>query len=197
MPLMTAYHGHMIEGSYLQHHLLIAMPGMADRNFSQTVTYLCEHNADGALGIIINRPSDLRLSQLMAQMELPPPERPEFDSQVYYGGPVSAERGFVLHEEPGPWEASLFVAQTMHVTTSRDILTAIAKGQGPSRYLLALGYAGWGAGQLEQEMRDNAWLAVRANSEILFDLPASGRLAAAIGLLGVDWRQLGSEAGHA
>lgn len=187
----------MIEGSYLQHHLLIAMPGMVDRNFSQTVTYLCEHNADGALGIIINRPNDLRLSQLMTQMELPPPEQPEFDGLVYHGGPVSEERGFVLHEEAGPWDASLFVSKAMHVTTSRDILIAIAKGEGPSRYLLALGYAGWTAGQLEQEMRDNAWLAVPANSHILFDLPAPERLTAAIGLLGVDWRQLSSEAGHA
>ncbi|HBG30266.1 YqgE/AlgH family protein [Candidatus Macondimonas diazotrophica] len=187
----------MIEGSYLQHHLLIAMPGMSDRNFSQTVTYLCEHNADGALGIIVNRPSDLRLSQLMDQMQLPGPEQPEWDTVVYHGGPVNEERGFVLHEEPGPWDASLFVSEAMHVTTSRDILTAIAKGQGPSRYLVALGYAGWGAGQLEQEMRDNAWLAVPSSSSILFDLPAPERLAAAIGLLGVDWRQLSSEAGHA
>ena len=187
----------MIEGRYLQHHLLIAMPGMSDRNFSHTVTYLCEHNADGALGIVVNRPSELRLSQLMEQMQLPGPEQPEWDNIVYQGGPVSEERGFVLHEEPGPWESSLFVSEHMHVTTSRDILVAIAQGRGPARYLLALGYAGWTAGQLEQEMRDNAWLAVPSDGRIIFDLPAPERLAAAIGLLGVDWRQIGSEAGHA
>jgi putative transcriptional regulator len=192
----------MHEANFLTGHLLIAMPSLQDPNFSRTVTYVCEHSEEGALGIVINRPLDLDLGTVFEQLELEPSADPILArTPVLQGGPVSQERGFVLHEVlpdlETPYDASMVVTERIRVTTSQDILTAMASGRGPRRALLALGYAGWGAGQLEQEMSDNAWLSVPANLKILFDTPFDQRWQAAAGLLGVDLATISTQAGHA
>ena len=181
----------------LKNHFLIAMPGMEDPNFSRTVTYICEHGEHGAMGIVVNRPSELTLADVLSHMQIPEVD-PEVGRQaVYTGGPVEEERGFVLHTPPGDWDATLAVTEEISVTTSRDILEAIARGEGPQRALLALGYAGWGAGQLEEEIQHNAWLNGPADPAIIFDLPPEQRWAAAARQLGVDLNLLSTEAGHA
>lgn len=180
----------------LRNQFLIAMPGLEDENFSHTVSLLCEHNDDGAIGLVINRPTELKLTDMMEQMGLNH-ERMDPEAIVYWGGPVQPERGFVIHREPGDWETSLALADELHITTSRDILGAIGRGEGPDHYCVVLGYAGWGAGQLESELLHNAWLNSPLNSHVLFDLPAGQRWQAATRLLGVDIVQLVGEAGHA
>lgn len=187
----------MSDSGYLTNHLLIAMPALADHNFSRAVTYICEHNEDGALGIIINRPADIRLEEIFQQMNLSTTDETIAHCPVYHGGPVSPERGFVLHGDDSQWEATLQVAPHTGVSSSRDILEAIAGGEGPGEYLVALGYAGWGAGQLDEEMRENAWLAAPAEHEILFHTPDKQRWQAATQLLGIDPARLGGDAGHA
>lgn len=182
---------------YLTNHFLIAMPQLADPNFFHTVTYICEHNSDGALGIVINRPLDMRLGEIFAHMGIEAADSRAMDMPVYLGGPVQQERGFVLHEPPGDWEASLKITDSLAITTSRDVLAAIANRTGPQRALVALGYAGWGAGQLEQEMADNAWLSGPADTRILFEVPDHERWRAAAALLGVDLNLLSGDAGHA
>lgn len=185
---------------YLTGHLLIAMPGLADPNFHRTVTYICEHSDEGALGIVINRPLDLELGDVFSQLALTPADPALARQPVLQGGPVHPERGFVLHEEPGDppaFDATLAVADSIRVTTSQDILAALAGGRGPRRALLALGYAGWGAGQLEEELAANAWLSVPATAELIFDTPFEGRWRAAARLLGIDLATLSSDAGHA
>ena len=149
------------------------------------------------MGIIINRPVDLTLGDVFQQLDIADPGGPATGQVVYLGGPVQNNRGFVLHEPLGAYESTLAVSETLGVSTSRDILTAIANSKGPAHFLLALGYAGWGPGQLEQELADNAWLSVPASSEILFDTPAEARWSAAAHLLGVDMAQLSGDAGHA
>lgn len=186
----------MVE-SNLSHHFLIAMPGLADRNFAQTVTYICEHNDEGALGLIINRPSDLRLIDVLRQMDIEPSANQRLEQPVYFGGPISPERGFVLHGGDRVWDATMIVADGVYVTSSRDILSAIGRGEGPADFMLTLGYAGWGAGQLEQELRENVWLTVAANTELLFRVPPEQRLTAAAALLGINLSQLSGEIGHA
>jgi putative transcriptional regulator len=181
----------------LTNHFLIAMPSLADPNFSRTVTYLCEHNADGALGIVINRPTDIRLGELLDHLDLRGASPEIAEQPVYLGGPVQRERGFVLHRPGRVWDSSLQIDDGIVLTTSEDILAAIAKSEGPSHYLVALGYAGWGAGQLEQEMAENTWLSGPASAEIMFDRPSEQRWRAAAALLGVDLVLLSSDAGHA
>ncbi len=181
----------------LRNHFLIAMPTLADPNFSHTVTYICEHNEEGALGIVINRPMDLTLGEVLDHMEIQPSEHVDVTTPVYVGGPVQSERGFVLHTPAGAWNSSLSVTDDIALTTSRDVITAVAHGEGPRKYLLALGYAGWGAGQLEHEISQNAWLSGPADNRILFELPVEERWEAAAALLGVDLNLLSSEAGHA
>lgn len=178
-------------------HLLIAMPNLMDKNFHHTVTLICEHNNEGALGIIINRSGDLRLGEIFDQMALQPKDPHLKDMPVYIGGPVSPERGFVLHKPIKGWDATIKITDEIGVTTSRDILNSMAEGSGPERSLIALGYAGWGAGQLEKEMSENAWLSVPLDEQILFDLPSERRWEAAATLLGVDLRLLSAEVGHA
>lgn len=187
----------MTDNSNLTDHFLIAMPALEDPNFYHTVTYICEHNDDGALGIVINRPTDITLGELLEHMELEATYSAIANYTVYMGGPVQRERGFVLHPPGEKWEASISVSPQMAVTTSRDILTSISRGGGPKRFMVALGYAGWGAGQLEQEMADNAWLFGPADPGILFDLEAHERWRAAAALLGVDLSLLSGDAGHA
>ena len=187
----------MEEINSLSGKLLIAMPGMPDSRFRQTVTYLCGHNADGALGIIINRPSSMKLGEVFDQLSLDSRDDHLVNQKILKGGPVNLERGFVLHESGGDWDSTISMCGNIEVTTSRDVLSAIAGGQGPRRALLALGCAGWGEGQLERELRSNSWMVVDAVEEILFDTPFERRWAASAALLGVDVSRLGLQAGNA
>jgi putative transcriptional regulator len=187
----------MDTAEYLTNHFLIAMPGLADPNFYHTVTYICEHNDNGALGIVINRPLTTRLGEIFDHLEIQTKSAKIAQQAVYLGGPVQPERGFVIHRPLGDWDATLKITDNLGVSSSRDILAAIAEGAGPQRCLIALGYAGWGAGQLEQEMAQNAWLSGPADERILFDLPVEQRWSAAAQLLGVDLNLLSGDAGHA
>jgi putative transcriptional regulator len=180
----------------LTNHFLIAMPGMTDPFFAKTVTYLCQHSAEGALGIIINRPSELLLGDIMQQMEITTQNEAIANIPIYFGGPVQPERGFVLHESGGTWNSTLQVSSSISLTTSRDILEAIGQGKGPQKILIALGYAGWGKGQLEQEIVENAWLNAPASDSIIFVRPPSHRWKAAAELMGVDISLLTTQAGH-
>lgn len=181
----------------LTHHFLIAMPNMADPHFTRTLTYIAEHSDQGALGVIINRPIDMTLQTLFDRVELPL-EADGFSAQpVYFGGPVQTDRGFVLHRPAGDWHSTLRVNDEIALTSSRDILQAIGATGEPREVLISLGYAGWTAGQLEDELAQNAWLTVPADLDIIFDLPPEERLAAAMQKLGVDFARLSEVAGHA
>ena len=181
----------------LTHHFLIAMPAMADPHFAHTLTFVCEHNADGALGIVVNRPIEMTLSALFEQIEVELPDSPLGRSPVLYGGPVQMDRGFVLHRPLGNWQSTLAISDDLGLTTSKDVLEALGRGEGPRDVLVSLGYAGWSAGQLEQEIAQNAWLTVAANPEVLFDTPIEARLPAAMRLLGIDFSRLSEDVGHA
>ncbi len=188
----------MAAPGFLTNQFLIAMPAMADENFSQTVTFICEHNPQGALGIIINRPLEMRMADVFRQLKLPTTQEPLSSQPVLQGGPVQTDRGFVVHRaQPREWDSTLRVSDQIHVTTSRDILNAMARGEGPGEAFVALGYAGWEAGQLENEMVQNAWLSVAAEPRVLFDTPFEQRWHAAGRLLGVDLATLSPHAGHA
>jgi putative transcriptional regulator len=183
--------------TYLNNQYLIAMPGMDDPNFAQTVTLVCEHGEQGALGIVINRPLTMDLGDVFAQLGLDASQSRVTSQHVLHGGPVQNDRGFVLHS-PGPsWESTLPVSERLHVTTSRDILDALASGGGPEHAVIALGYAGWEAGQLEDEVARNAWLTVPVDEALLFEVPAEERWQAAGRLLGINLLHLSSQAGHA
>ncbi len=181
----------------LTNHFLIAMPSLADPNFARTVTLICEHSSEGAMGLIINRPIDLSLRQILQQMDIEGNETAQLDLPVHLGGPVQGNRGFVVHEPLGQWESTLPVSDMLGVSTSRDILVALAQNRGPQRSFLALGYAGWAPGQLEREIAENAWLSGPADRSILFEMPAEQRWGAAANLLGIDITTLSDEAGHA
>ncbi len=186
----------MNDATSLRGHFLIAMPNLMDPNFYHSVTYLCEHGPDGAMGIVINNPLDVGLKELLGHLDIA--VEPGFsDQQLLLGGPVQTDRGFVVHRPEGDWQASLQVSEDIAITTSRDILRALAHGQGPKDAFVALGYAGWGAGQLEQEMLDNAWLSVPANAEVVFGTPVEQRWHAAAALLGIDIHQIVDVAGRA
>jgi len=178
-------------------HFLIAMPAMADPNFAHTLTYVCEHNEDGALGIVVNRPTEMTLSSLFDQIEIPLPDAEIRNAPVHFGGPVQIDRGFVLHRPLGNWQSTLAITDDLGLTTSKDVLEALARGEGPRDVLVSLGYAGWSAGQLEQEISQNAWLTVPADPDVMFDLPADRRLPAAMKLLGIDFSRLSDDVGHA
>ena len=185
----------------LTNHFLIAMPNMADPYFSKTLTYVCEHNDQGALGIVVNRPIDMTLQALFERLSLSMKDTARADAPIYFGGPVQTDRGFVLHLPAGDWQATLKVAaakgSAIGLTTSKDILEAVGRGEGPAKMLVSLGYAGWSAGQIEHELKQNAWLTVEARDAILFDLPPGERLPAAMELLGLDYARLADQAGHA
>lgn len=181
----------------LTQHFLIAMPAMVDPHFAKTLTLVCEHNENGALGIIINRPTDLNLHGLLEQVNITPEVDVFRAMPVHFGGPVQVDRGFVLHQPMGDWQSTLSVGPEIGLTTSKDILEAVARGDGPPNMLVTLGYAGWAPGQLEHELAQNAWLTVPASTNILFDMPAEERLAAAMHALGVDYATLSDVAGHA
>jgi putative transcriptional regulator len=181
----------------LTNHFLIAMPGLKDPNFSRTVTYVCEHTEHGAMGIVINRPMDIRLGDVLDQLDIEPTVAGVADTRVYLGGPVQTDRGFVIHSGPVEYDSTLAVTPDIRVTTSRDVLEAIALGQGPAQTLIALGYAGWGGGQLEEELSANAWLSGPADADIIFSRSPGERWLAAAQLLGIDLNLLSGEAGHA
>ena len=181
----------------LTHHFLIAMPSMADPYFAKSLTYVCEHNEQGALGVVVNLPIDMTLQALFERLSLKLSTRDLSDAPIYFGGPVQTDRGFVLHEPTGNWQSTLKVRDAIGLTTSKDILEAVGRGEGPHKLLVTLGYAGWSAGQLEHELTQNAWLTVEAKDAIIFDLPAEERLPAAMELLGVDYARLADSAGHA
>jgi putative transcriptional regulator len=184
-------------GSYLERHMLIAMPGMVDQNFAGSVTLLCQHNDAGAIGITINRLSDYNLGEIFTQLKLECGDEAICGRPVLEGGPVAPDRGFVLHSPREGYESSMQVSDDIMVTTSRDVLADIAAGTGPGKFLVALGYAGWGGGQLEDEMLANAWLSVSADTDIVFDLPVPNRFDEALGRLGIKVDMLHTEAGHA
>jgi len=181
----------------LANQFLIAMPGLSDPHFFRTVTLICEHSAEGAMGIIINRPIELTLGDVFRQLQIEDVDTHTARQPVHLGGPLQNNRGFVLHEFLGHCESTVAITDTIGISTSRDILTAIAHGEGPEQYLLALGYAGWGPGQLEQEIADNAWLSGPATMEVLFRTPSEARWATAAQVLGVDMTRLCGDAGHA
>lgn len=181
----------------LRNQFLIAMPGMSDPRFAHSVTYICEHGADGAMGLIINQPMSLTLSDVYQQLELAEVD-PSAQSQVLTGGPVSTERGFVLHSAAErQWQSTVEIDPRICLTASSDILKSLAQGKGPEHFLVTLGYAGWESGQLEQEIADNAWLTVPADPQILFHTPAEQRWSAAARHLGVDLNLISNTAGHA
>lgn len=181
----------------LNNHFLIAMPALVDPNFHHTTTYICEHDENGALGVVINRPLQMQLGEILQHMDIEACNEEISSRQVYMGGPVQNDRGFVLHEPAGDWEATLKVTDSIGITSSRDILQAIAAGKGPKNSIVTLGYAGWGAGQLESELAANTWLSGPASSKIVFDTPSEQRWQAAAALLGIDLNLLSSDTGHA
>jgi putative transcriptional regulator len=187
----------MSQPDYLTNQLLIAMPMMGDPNFAQTVALICDHGPRGALGLILNKPLPMRMSEIFEQLEIELPGGPLSESQVLRGGPMQTDRGFVVHPAGGDWDSTLKVSETIHVTTSRDILAAMARGDGPSQALVALGYAGWDGGQLEDEIRANAWLSAPVDSSIIFDMPFESRWQAAGRLLGVDLARISPISGNA
>jgi putative transcriptional regulator len=187
----------MSDPGYLTNQFLVAMPAMTDANFAQTVTFIWEHNDDGALGIIINRPLQMRLAEVFEQLKLPMSPGVDGVQPVLQGGPVQTDRGFVVHHVGGDWEHTRRISSNIQVTTSPDILKAMALGTGPSTAIVALGYAGWGPGQLEGELTQNAWLTVPCDERILFDTPFEKRWQAAGRLLGIDVATISPQAGHA
>jgi len=186
----------------LTNQFLIAMPGMASDTFAGTVVYLCEHTAEGALGLVINKPIDIKLKSLFEKVELTLDREDLAGAPVYFGGPVQTERGFVLHDkrpaDSAAYNSTLVIAGGgLEMTTSKDVLEALSSGGGPRRVLVTLGYSGWGAGQLEDELSRNGWLTVDATPEVIFDTPAEKRYERALSLLGIDLSVLSQEAGHA
>jgi putative transcriptional regulator len=187
----------------LTNHFLVAMPGMADGSFERSVVYLCEHTEKGALGLVINKPIDIKLKNLFEKVELKLDRAAQAhlaEQPVFFGGPVQTERGFVLHENLGttsPFNSTLSVPGGLEMTTSKDVLEAMADGAGPKRVLVTLGYSGWGAGQLEDELGRNGWLTVGADPKVIFDTPVAERYDRALSLLGIDPRMLSMDAGHA
>jgi len=186
-----------MDATCLAGHFLIAMPNMVDPNFAGTVTYVCEHSERGALGVVVNRPTDISMESLLDQVEITVSHTALTARKVHYGGPVSVEHGFVLHRPHGTWSSSIKVGDELMLTTSKDILEAVALGQGPSDWLITLGYSGWGAGQLESELAQNAWLTVPASADLLFETPPDRLLEAAMQRLGISRFALSSVAGHA
>jgi len=185
------------------HHFLIAMPGLEDAMFSKSVIYMCEHSERGALGLVINKPSDINLQKLFDKVELPLHRQDLTQAPVFKGGPVQTERGFVLHESvvmPGNeslYASTMTIPGGLEMTTSKDVLEALSTGYGPRKVFISLGYSSWGQGQLESEISDNSWLTVAADPAVIFDTPVEQRYAKALKLLGLEAWMLSPEAGHA
>ena len=181
----------------LENHLLIAMPSLDDSYFNKTVTYICEHNDEGAMGLIINSPVNITLNELLAQLDADKEESPELSQQVLTGGPVSPDRGFVLHSPQKGWSSSLALSDEIMITTSKDILMSLGSEEAPEKFMVTLGYAGWGPGQLEQELQDNSWLTIPADSDILFNTPIEQRWKKSAEKIGINIAHLSSDVGHA
>ena len=181
----------------LTNQFLIAMPNLLDSNFHKTVTYICAHNNHGAMGIIINRPLELELGKILEQMDISPGDEFKNNQMVYNGGPVHTNHGFILHKPTKEWKSSVTMNTDISITTSRDILEAIASGEGPGESLIALGYAGWDAGQLEKEIMNNAWLNGPSDSCVIFNTPYEERWRKAAISIGVDFDKLSNDVGHA
>ena len=190
----------------LTHHILIAMPGLEDETFAKSVVYLCEHSERGALGLVINKPSDINLQSLLQKVDLDLRRQDLTDTPVFQGGPVQTERGFVLHDamqadsekpEDSGYSSTLSIPGGLEMTTSKDVLEALSTGAGPRRVLVTLGYASWGEGQLESELAENTWLTVGADPSVIFDTPIGQRWDRALGLLGLQAWMLSPDAGHA
>ena len=190
----------------LTNHFLIAMPGLRDESFARSVVYMCEHSERGALGLVINKPSDISLKRLFEKVDLPLRRDDLAHSPVFQGGPVQTERGFVLHEplfaaadkpEESVYASTLTIEGGLEMTTSKDVLEAMSSGAGPRKVLVSLGYSAWGEGQLESELADNSWLTVNANPEVIFDTPVEQRYDRALALLGLELWMLSPDAGHA
>ncbi len=181
----------------LENQFLVAMPSMGDPYFDKTVTYICEHNDDGAMGLIINLPVSLTLNELLEQIDAHKDDLPRLEQQVLTGGPVSPQRGFVLHSPQDCWSSSLSLSNDVMITTSKDILMALGTDHAPKDFVVTLGYAGWGPGQLEQEIIDNSWLTVPADNQILFNTPVEERWRKATEKLGIDLAHLSTDVGHA
>ncbi|MBE0485686.1 YqgE/AlgH family protein [Marinobacter sp.] len=178
----------------LRHHFLVASPWLADPRFHGGVIYLCEHSADGALGLMINQLLDVHLGDILEQLDM---HGGELDLPVFTGGPVQPERGFVLHSPDQHWQNTARVTDEVLLSTSRDILESIGNDEGPAEFLVALGYSGWGEGQLEEELGSNAWLTCPASADILFRTPVENRYEAVLKLIGIDLNQLSDSVGHA
>mgnify|MGYP001818746933 FL=1 len=184
-------------GDCLRDHFLLAMPNLTEGIFSHSITYICEHGESGAMGIVINQPLDLTVAEIFEHLKIKGGAGFE-EEPVMAGGPVQIDHGFVLHKHcAAEWEASIHVTDEITLTTSRDVLRAIAAGEGPKDNLIALGYAGWSAGQLEEELAQNSWLTLPADSDIIFAMPHEQRLGAAAAQLGVDMNLISGQAGHA
>lgn len=196
-PRGRLYNGRMSRDVSFANQLLVALPALADPNFSRSVTLICQHDADGAMGIVLNRSSEYTLGEVLEQMQIHSRDEGLCARTVLAGGPVHPERGFVLHDGDRTWDSSLAIADGLYVTTSRDILEAMARGEGPGRSTVALGCAGWGAGQLEYELGENSWLTAPADHELLFDTPLAQRWQDAAGRIGVDMSRMADYAGHA
>lgn len=181
----------------LANQLLIALPALDDPRFARSVALICQHDAEGAMGVVVNRPSEYTLGDVFEQMGIGSDDEALRAQPVLAGGPVHPERGFVVHDGGGEWDSTLPVADNLYVTTSRDILEAMASGTGPAHALVALGCAGWGAGQLEQELTEDSWLTAPADAEVLFSVPLEARWQAAAGLIGVDMSRMADYSGHA
>ena len=188
----------MQEISSFKNQLLIAMPSLKDPNFFHSVTFVCQHNSEGALGLVINHPTPMILGDILEQMDIAVEDEKIAGIPIFAGGPVQQERGFVLHHTSEEvWESTISVSDTLSLTTSRDILKAIAQGTGPEKFLIALGYAGWGEEQLETEMKQNAWLSTRYDESVVFDTPISQRWNVAAHKMGLDINLLSTQVGHA
>jgi putative transcriptional regulator len=194
------------DAKHLANQFLIAMPGMVDDNFAGCVVYVCDHTQNGAMGLVINRPTDIDLATLFDKIDLQLEIQPTAHEPVYFGGPVQTDRGFVLHEHQpnqptGQYSSSLRIPGGLAMTTSKDVLEAVVAGEGPQRFLMTLGYAGWSAGQLEDEIARNGWLNVQAPvdqmAQIIFETPDEDKYQQVLALLGIDPSFLSSEAGHA
>lgn len=182
--------------TYLNNQFIIAMPALTDPIFFHTVTYMCQHNEEGALGIVINRSANMKLGDIFKQMNITPVSEIVANVPVFTGGPVQQQRGFVLHTNNGSWDMTMEVSDSISLTTSRDVIEAIAAGEGPEQYLVALGYAGWSEGQLEKEMLDNTWLNTPFGKQVLFDTSINMRWSAAAEQIGININQLTAPAGH-
>lgn len=181
----------------LKDHFLIAMPSLNDSEFGHSITYICEHTEQGAMGIVLNHPTELQLDEIFSHLNLSEGNHSHSDN-IVAGGPVQTDRGFVLHKgSADQWDSSLQVNEHISLTTSQDILAAMAQNKGPKEVLVALGYAGWSAGQLEQEIAENAWLTTPADSDIIFNTPFADKATAAAAQLGIDLALISPDAGHA